>query len=61
VISSTAVTGTPISGFGLRQASGYGVANIDNIGVGNTFLDACDLNPVPANSNTWGQLKSLYR
>ena len=61
VISSTAVTGTPISGFGLRQASGYGVANIDNIGVGNTFLDACVLNPVPANSNTWGQLKSLYR
>ena len=61
VISGTAVTGTPISGFALRQATGYGVATIDDIGVGNTFVDACALYPVPTSSNTWGKLKSLYR
>jgi hypothetical protein len=65
--ASTSVTqttgGTTVyvpSAFALRQASGYGVATVDNIQVGDNFGDLCP-NPTPTSSQTWGQLKSLYR
>ena len=61
VVGLAGPTGTLISGFALRQSAGYGVANIDDVGVGPTFEDACYVVPTPTSSSTWGKLKSLYR
>jgi hypothetical protein len=61
VVSLVGPTGTLISGFALRQSAGYGVATIDDVGVGATFEDACYVVPTPTSSSTWGKLKSLYR
>jgi hypothetical protein len=35
--------------------------NVDNIGVGTTFNDACTSAPVPTLNSTWGRVKTLYR
>ena len=63
-----------VAGFGWRQSAssstfpaspGYtGTAdwgfNVDNLGVGNTFDEACQ-QITPTRSSTWGQVKSIYR
>jgi hypothetical protein len=52
-----------LTAFGLRESNTSSCAylwNVDNLGVGTTFLDACDP-AVPTIKSTWGQLKSIYR
>jgi hypothetical protein len=69
VFSGTAPLNTAVEKFGLRQGAaptGYSGSNnwvwqVDNIGVGTTFNDACASAPVPTNRGTWGLLKTLYR
>jgi hypothetical protein len=52
--------GTKLSAFGLRQATGNWAINVDDLGVGTTFDDACHA-PVPTQISTWGNLKGIYR
>ena len=73
-ITNTAFAALAVSGFGLRQSNaaatlpaspsyaGTGDWNwaVDNLGVGSTFADACEV-PVPAKPATWGQIKGTYR
>jgi hypothetical protein len=47
--------GTLISGFGLRQSSGYGIATIDDLSV--TSSDGV----VSTTNTTWGAVKAEYR
>lgn len=69
VFSGTAPLNAAVQKFGLREGGPptgqTGTANwqfqIDNVGVGTSFDDACASGPVPTNSNTWGRLKTLYR
>ncbi len=63
-----------VSGFGLRQSNSAstlpaspsyaGTADwnwaVDNIGVGSSYLDACEI-PTPAQPATWGGIKGIYR
>jgi hypothetical protein len=63
-VSSTGAAGTLISSFALRQSNtGTGTlwkASVDNVGVGNTFDEACS-QITPTNTSTWGRVKVLYR
>src|SRR4029077_14348833 len=67
--SGTAPRNTPVEKMAFREGAaptGYSgtnnwVWNVDNVGVGTTFSDACAGAPVPANHGTWGMLKTLYR
>jgi hypothetical protein len=73
-ISNAATAALAVSGFGLRQSGTastlpaspayVGTVNwgfsVDNLGVGTTFDDACAA-VTPTHSNTWGQVKVLYR
>jgi hypothetical protein len=69
-------TGTlAVSGFGLRQSATaatlpaspayVGTADwgfvVDNLGVGNTFDEACLSGPTPVERSTWGRIKTIYR
>jgi hypothetical protein len=71
-----AIAAIGVAGFGLREsatASTFpasqvftGSTNItysvDNLGVGTTFVDACQqYQSTPAQRSTWGQVKSIYR
>jgi hypothetical protein len=73
-ITSSAFSGTqPVNAavqkFGLREGApptGYtGTTNwtwqLDNLGVGTTFNDACGNVVVPTISDTWGRVKTIYR
>lgn len=63
-VTSTGTAGTLISAFALRQSNtGTGTvwkASVDNVGVGNTFDEACS-QITPTNTSTWGRVKVLYR
>jgi hypothetical protein len=70
VSHTNTTTAAAISSFALRQSNsaptgvtggsvGW-VAYVDNVGVGTTFNDAC-YQVTPTKSNTWGQLKVIYR
>jgi hypothetical protein len=52
--------GTELTAFALRQSTGNWAINIDDIGVGTTFDEAC-IGPVPTQISTWGNLKGIYR
>jgi len=72
--ANAAIAALAVSGFGLRQSAAAstlpasppytGTADVnvevDNLGVGNTFDDACNI-PTPAQPQTWGGIKGLYR
>ena len=72
--TNAAIAALAVAGFGLRQSttastlpasppySGTADVNVqvDNLGVGNTFDDACNI-PTPATPTTWGGIKGLYR
>ncbi len=50
------------SAYAFRQASvtgGVWTWEVDDLGVGTTFLDACET-PVPVQQSTWGRIKSTY-
>jgi hypothetical protein len=51
-------TGFLLSALALRQASGYGIATVDDITVGDTF---CPEPVVPTSSESWSSVKSQYR
>lgn len=72
--TNAAIAALAVSGFGLRESNspsalppspayvgsadwGY---SVDNLGVGTTFDDACNI-PTPAQPTTWGGIKGLYR
>ena len=73
-ITNAAIASLAVSGFGLRQSNsastlptspaytGTGDWNwvVDNIGIGSTYLDACEV-PTPAQPATWGGIKGIYR
>src|SRR5262245_55525791 len=72
--TNAAITALAVAGFGFRQsgtastAPGFGTAglniteSVDNLGVGTTFDDACQLyHTVPATKSTWSYVKSVYR
>jgi hypothetical protein len=57
----TTVAGTAgflLSGLALRQSSGFGIATVDDITVGDTF---CPGTVVPTSNNSWGEVKGMYR
>jgi len=68
------VAALAVSGFGLRQSATASTlppsppyagttdvnVQVDNLGVGGTFDDACNI-PTPAQPQTWGGIKGLYR
>jgi len=70
--TNAAATAVGVAGFGLRQsasASSFpspipGTADwgfsVDNLGVGTTFAEACEI-VTPAQPQTWGGIKGLYR
>jgi hypothetical protein len=72
--TNAAIAAVGVAGFGLRQSAsastfpaspGYtGTTDVnvqvDNLGVGNTFDDACNI-PTAATPTTWGGIKGLYR
>jgi hypothetical protein len=73
-VSSSAFSGTAplnaaVEKFGFRQGAaptGYSGTNawqwqVDNLGVADSFVDACTGAPTPAQSPTWGRIKTLYR
>ncbi len=68
-ISATGgTTGILVSSFALRQSSTLTPAgsvtwkyNVDDVGVGTSFADACVSGPTPTRGSTWGRLKTLYR
>lgn len=49
-----------VQAYALRQFSGNWIGNIDDLGVGTSFEDACFV-PVPVQTSTWGNLKGIYR
>jgi hypothetical protein len=63
-VTSTGTPGTNVSAFALRESNtGTGTlwkASVDNVGVGNTFNEACS-QITPTQSDTWGRLKLRYR
>jgi hypothetical protein len=63
-VTNAGTAGTNVSAFALRESStGTGTAwkaSVDNVGVGNTFDEACS-QITPTHSDTWGQLKLRYR
>jgi len=69
VFSGVAPLNTAVEKFGFRQGaapSGYSGTNawvwqVDNLGVGQTFDEACTGAPVPTFNSTWGRVKTLYR
>ena len=69
VFSGTAPLNTPVEKMAFRQGApptGYSGANnwtwqVDNLGVGQTFAEACGSAPVPTLNSTWGRVKTLYR
>jgi hypothetical protein len=72
--TNAAIAALAVSGFGLRQSTtastlpasppytGTADVNVavDNLGVGNTFDDACNI-PTPTTPTTWGGGKGMYR
>ncbi len=65
---STSQAGGLVSAIALRQPSSNSgftgstwMYDVDNLGVGTTFNDACTSAPVPTNKSTWGRVKTLYR
>ena len=72
--TNAAIAAVAVSGFGLRQSAtastlpaspAYsGTADwgfsVDNLGVGTSFVNACDL-ATPAARATWGGVKGIYR
>ena len=72
--TNPAIAALAVSGFGLRQSNSAstlpptpaytGTADwnfsVDNLGVGSSFADACDI-PTPATQATWGGVKAIYR
>lgn len=69
VFSGVAPLNSAVEKFGFRQGatpSGFSGANnwvwqVDNLGVGSTFDEACAGAPVPTFNSTWGKLKTIYR
>lgn len=73
--TNAAVAALAVSGFGLRQSASASTLPpvpsyagttdwgfiVDNLGVGTTFDDACFQLATPAQSSTWGRVKTLYR
>ncbi len=73
--TNTAIAALAVSGFGLRQSAtastlpaspAYtGTADwgfsVDNLGVGSSFVNACDVVVTPAARATWGGVKATYR
>jgi hypothetical protein len=73
-ITNAAVAPLAVAGFGLRQSTTASTlpaspayvgttdvnVQVDNLGVGNTFDDACNI-PTAATPTTWGGIKGLYR
>ncbi len=71
---NAAIAPLAVSGFGLRQSNSAstlpaapaytGTADwnwaVDNVGVGTSFIDACE-RPTPAAPATWGGIKGIYR
>ena len=72
--TNSAIAALAVAGFGLRQSTTGSTlpasppyvgttdvnVQVDNLGVGNTFDDACNI-PTPAQPQTWGGIKGLYR
>lgn len=72
--TNAAIAALAVSGFGLRQSNGASALppspnytgtidwnwSVDNLGVGATFTDACEI-PTPTAPATWGQIKGQYR
>ncbi|MEP7027527.1 MAG: hypothetical protein ABI960_02925 [Candidatus Eisenbacteria bacterium] len=72
--TNAAIAALAVSGFGLRQSTSAstlpaspaytGTADwgfsVDNLGVGSSFADACEI-PTPASRATWGGVKASYR
>ncbi|MEP7027526.1 MAG: hypothetical protein ABI960_02920 [Candidatus Eisenbacteria bacterium] len=55
------VAGDAVNTYALRQGGGSGgMQHVDNLRVGQSFAEACDL-PVPAGPATWGAIKASYR
>ncbi len=73
-ISNAAIAPLAVAGFGLRQSNGASTLPaspayvgsvdwnfiVDNLGVGSSFNDACEI-PTPAKPATWGSIKGSYR
>ena len=73
--TNPAVAALAVQGFGLRQSVSAStlppspayvgttdwIFQVDNLGVGTTFDDACFQLATPAKSATWGTVKTLYR
>ena len=73
-ITNPAIAALAVAGFGLRQSASASTLptsplysgsadwgfSVDNLGVGVTFSDACEI-PTPAHPATWGSVKGLYR
>ncbi len=63
--TATGITSIFVSSFALRQSNaGSGTLwkwDVDDIGVGTTFADACTSGPTPTRTTTWGRVKSIYR
>jgi hypothetical protein len=57
LVGMNPVIGTLISGFALRQSSGYGIATIDDITVSSSFCTG----EVPTTNSSWSAVKSDYR
>jgi hypothetical protein len=59
--SSTAST-FPAAQNALYAGTVNATVSVDNLGVGTTFVDACQqYQSTPAQRSTWGQVKSMYR
>jgi disulfide bond formation protein DsbB len=72
--TNAAIAALAVSGFGLRQSTTASTlpasppftgtadvnVSVDNLGVGSSFADACDI-PTPAQPATWGGIKGMYR
>src|SRR5262245_14965652 len=71
-----AIAALAVQGFGFRQSSTASTfpasqvftgstniqVSVDNLGVGTTFVDACQqYQSTPATRSTWGEVKSIYR
>lgn len=65
ITTTAAAPAFSVSAFALRESNtGTGTLwkyNVDNVGVGTTFDDACASGPTPTRGTTWGRLKSIYR
>jgi hypothetical protein len=72
--ANSAIAALAVSGFGLRQSASASAlpasppyagttdvnVQVDNLGVGNTFDDACNI-PTATTPQTWGGIKGMYR